>query len=53
MILGPDHRDVAILWYSIATLYLESGDDDRAINCYKETLRVERTALGENTMIWF
>uniref|UniRef100_A0A7S2YBC5 Uncharacterized protein n=1 Tax=Entomoneis paludosa TaxID=265537 RepID=A0A7S2YBC5_9STRA len=46
--LGADHRDVAILWYNIATIYLETGDDDQAIHLYKETLRVERSALGEN-----
>lgn len=46
-LLGADHRDVAILWYNIATVFLETGDDDRAIQLYKETLRVERAALGE------
>jgi tetratricopeptide (TPR) repeat protein len=45
-IFGPDHRDVAILWYNIATIYLETGEDDFAIRLYKETLRVERKALG-------
>lgn len=46
-LFGPDHRDVAILWYNIATIYLETGEDDFAIKLYKETLRVERKALGE------
>ena len=45
-LLGPDHKDVAILWYNIATIYFETGNDDLAIKMYKETLRVERAALG-------
>jgi hypothetical protein len=44
-ILGTNHRDVAILWYNIATIFLEIGEDDEAMNCYKETLCVERHAL--------
>jgi tetratricopeptide (TPR) repeat protein len=47
-LLGPDHRDVAILWYNIATICLETGEDEFAIKLYKETLRVERKALGES-----
>ena len=46
-ILGANHRgDVAILWYNIATIFFEIGEDDEAMKCYKETLRVERHALG-------
>ncbi|KAL3916125.1 MAG: hypothetical protein SGILL_005323, partial [Bacillariaceae sp.] len=45
-LLGNDHRDVAILWYNLATIHFETGDDDIAIKMYKETLRVECTALG-------
>lgn len=45
-VLGADHRDVAILWYNIATIHLESGSDAQAIKYYKETLRIERAALG-------
>lgn len=41
-ILGPDHVDLAILWYNIATIYLEQGDDDDALKFYKEALRLER-----------
>jgi tetratricopeptide (TPR) repeat protein len=47
-ILETDNKDLAILWYNIATIYLEQGDDDDAIRFYKEALRVERKALGEN-----
>jgi tetratricopeptide (TPR) repeat protein len=47
-LLGPDHRDIANLWYNLATIYLEAGDDDTAILMYKETLRIERHALGDN-----
>mmetsp|Transcript_16955 Transcript_16955/g.46500 ORF Transcript_16955/g.46500 Transcript_16955/m.46500 type:complete len:717 (+) Transcript_16955:158-2308(+) len=46
-ILGADHRDVAILWYNIATIHLERGNGDLAIELYQETLRVERIALGQ------
>ena len=47
-LLGPDHRDVAILLYNIATIHLETGSDDEAMEFYRETLRVERVALGDN-----
>ena len=43
--VGANHRDIAILWYNIATIFLEVGEDDEAMNCYKETLCVERHAL--------
>jgi tetratricopeptide (TPR) repeat protein len=46
-VLGPNHRDVAILWYDIATIYLETGNDELALKLYRETLRVEKFALGE------
>jgi tetratricopeptide (TPR) repeat protein len=45
-ILGPNHRDVAILWYNIATIFFAAGEEDVAVKYYKETLRVERAALG-------
>ena len=45
-VLGPDHHDVAILWYNLATIYFETGDDQKAIQFYKESLRVERVSLG-------
>jgi tetratricopeptide (TPR) repeat protein len=45
-ILGPNHRDVAILWYNIATIFFETGEGDVAVKYYKESLRVERAALG-------
>mmetsp|Transcript_26222 Transcript_26222/g.72356 ORF Transcript_26222/g.72356 Transcript_26222/m.72356 type:complete len:741 (-) Transcript_26222:95-2317(-) len=45
-LLGVDHREVGIVWYNIASTYLETGDDDQAIKYYKETLRVERLNLG-------
>jgi tetratricopeptide (TPR) repeat protein len=45
-LLGPNHRDVAILCYNIATIHLECRNDELAITYYKETLRVERLALG-------
>ncbi len=46
-LFGPDHRDIAILWYNIATIYLETGEEEKALLLYRETLRVERQTLGE------
>jgi tetratricopeptide (TPR) repeat protein len=37
---------VAIILYNIATIHLEIGNDDEAMVYYRETLRVERAALG-------
>jgi tetratricopeptide (TPR) repeat protein len=47
-LLGKNHRDVAILWYNIATIHFETGEDELSIQMYKETLRVERHALGDD-----
>lgn len=47
-LLGDTHRDVAIIIYNIATIFLEQGNDNEAMRCYRETLRVERMALGED-----
>jgi tetratricopeptide (TPR) repeat protein len=49
-LLGKDHRDVAILWYNIATItiHFETGEDELAIQMYKETLRIERNTLGDD-----
>lgn len=41
-IVDTNSKDLAILWYNIATIYLEQGDDEEAIKYYKEALRVER-----------
>ncbi len=45
-LLGKDNRDVAILWYNLATIYFETGNVEIALKMYKETLRVELAALG-------
>ena len=45
-LLGPDHRDVAIIVYNMATVQLEMGDEEEAMRAYRETLRIERAALG-------
>lgn len=47
-ILGASHYDLAILWYNIATTNFETGDDDSAIQVYKEALRIERVHMGES-----
>ena len=46
LLLGEDHRDCAILFYNLATIHFELGEEDVAIKYYKETLRVERESLG-------
>lgn len=48
-VLGPDHPDVAILWYNVATFHLETGDSDLAVNNYKETLRIEKLNMGDRS----
>jgi tetratricopeptide (TPR) repeat protein len=45
-ILG-DHRDIAIMWYNLATCFMERGEDSTAMKLYSESLRVERRALGD------
>ncbi|KAL3934413.1 MAG: hypothetical protein SGBAC_009866 [Bacillariaceae sp.] len=47
-VFGADHRDVAILWYNLATVHFERGEEETAIKMYKETLRVEELHLGVN-----
>jgi tetratricopeptide (TPR) repeat protein len=42
-----DSRDIAVMWYNLATIYFESGEgEDAAMRCYKESLRIERDNLG-------
>jgi tetratricopeptide (TPR) repeat protein len=47
-LFGADHRKNAILCYSLATIALESGDDDVALEYYKEALRVELCDARDN-----
>lgn len=47
-LFGADHRDVAILWYNLATVHFKRGEEETAIKMYKETLRVEELHLGVN-----
>ena len=47
-LLGDTHRDLAILYYNIATVYYEQADSpDIALKYYHETLRIEKATLGE------
>lgn len=41
-LLGPNHHEVAVLWYNIGTVFLKSGFEDHAVRFYRETLRIER-----------
>jgi tetratricopeptide (TPR) repeat protein len=43
---GPNHRLVPTLWYNIATVNIEQGEDERAIVLYNGAIRVEQAALG-------
>jgi tetratricopeptide (TPR) repeat protein len=45
-LLGPNHRQVATLWYNIAAINIEQGEDEQAVFFYKEAVRVEQAALG-------
>ena len=45
-LLGDNSKDTAIIWYNLATIYLEKGQDQVAMKLYAESLRVERHALG-------
>ena len=48
-LLGDTHRDLAILYYNIATVYYEQADSpDIALKYYNETLRIEKITLGEH-----
>jgi tetratricopeptide (TPR) repeat protein len=44
-VFGPDHCENAMLSYNLATICLRCGDEDNAIEYYKETIRIERTTL--------
>jgi len=43
-----DTRERGILCYNLATIYLEMGNDDMAVQYYQETLRIEQHLLGDN-----
>jgi tetratricopeptide (TPR) repeat protein len=47
-LFGADHRDNAFLCYNLATIALESGDEDVALEYYKEALRVELCDSRDN-----
>ena len=40
-----DHKDTATLWYNLATVNEEIGDEESAIAMYKECLRIERAII--------
>lgn len=42
-----DHKDTATLWYNLATVKEETGDEENAIAMYKECLRIERLVLSK------
>jgi tetratricopeptide (TPR) repeat protein len=46
-VFGPDHCENAMLCYNLATICLRCGDEDNAIEYYKETVRIERTILTQ------
>lgn len=37
---------VVIILYNIATIHMEWGEEEEAMRCHRETLRVERCSLG-------
>lgn len=46
LIVGHDHFDLAIIWYNLATICVETHEELEAITCYKESLRIELLALS-------
>jgi tetratricopeptide (TPR) repeat protein len=46
-VFGPDHCENAMLCHNLATIYLRRGDEDNAIEYYKETIRIERASLTQ------
>jgi len=49
--LGVDHLDTALHVCNLATAYWESGDEDRAIRLYQETLRIEKRSGNHGDVI--
>jgi len=48
-LMGADSRDVAILWYNIATVSFDTGEPDHlGFRYYREALRIERQILGDD-----
>ena len=47
-ILGPDHKETAMIWYNLASVSVETGDDETALKHYEEALRIERATLGDH-----
>jgi tetratricopeptide (TPR) repeat protein len=47
-LFGADHGDVAMVWYNLASVSFETGDDETALERYEEALRVERVSLGDD-----
>ena len=41
-LFGANSREVSIAWYNLATVQLELGCDDIAVQCYKESIRIEK-----------
>jgi tetratricopeptide (TPR) repeat protein len=46
-LLGPDHADIAIIWYNLASIFLKCGDEGTSISLYSESLRIERLAFNK------
>ena len=47
-LFGPCHKDVAMVWYNLASVSFEIGDDETAIERYEEALRIEKASLGDD-----
>jgi tetratricopeptide (TPR) repeat protein len=43
-----DHKDTATLWYNLATVNEEVGDEESAIAMYNECLRIERNIIDKS-----
>jgi tetratricopeptide (TPR) repeat protein len=45
---GAESREVAVLWFNMATIYLQTGEVEEATEMYKESLRIEGLVLGRD-----
>lgn len=56
-ILGPNHREVAILWFEAATVYLEQGEGDRGelnkgLDYFTQVLDITKPVKMQRTTCW-
>ena len=48
VVLGDEHRDVAMTLYKLGEVYKAEGDEENALQSFQSALDIERKALGES-----